>query len=1175
MSKLFSSRNNWLRYWRNSLADSESGKGVLKKEDLSKHLQFNKSDFEPRRVNNTNVIKKLFEKEKKETKLVKVVVRLVVYSSRDERGKKHTSIQPDVISPITCFLWISKEGWFYPAGNPTVPRDLLSPQSDDKFTLLDVDELDKFHTLNEIISFSEEEALTWVKHEENPEKCFNTWKLYHKNSQDLFRKLDTKKLTEKYLYAEKPKAYLIKVDDSENFSRKILDLYDWLKDKEVILPLLENYALGEVKNHVPCLESSTNLSSRLGHPNSKFPLAREQRDALTQVMSMQDGEILAINGPPGTGKTTFVLSVIASMWIKAALNEDEPPLIIAASTNNQAVTNIIDAFGKDFEENDGTFSGRWLLDIKSYGGYFPSESKLKEKEVSTLYHTKLFYESLENSKYLERAEMNFLKKAKNAFEDKEFKTIESVKKELYKTIKEYDMRLKQLSFNWNKLEEAKSQCIEEYGCSIQESVEKLTIRDKRLKSVEKDRKKWKNYLAHESIWLTLFRWLPPVKHKLLLLRDIFIEDEFGEEGKAIVKNDPKDDELLKKWISSEQENCNQHSKQNDEWLFVQCTWDKSTENFKVSDKNNINDIDKVLDTTLRFELFQVTVHYWEARWLLECSKLQNIKKQYPNNKPEPIRRGYETVRPRWRRRMMLTPCIVSTLHSLPKHMTYWKYGSDGDDYLINEIDLLIVDEAGQVAPEVAGASFALAKKALVIGDIHQIEPIRSLTYSVDMGNLMQNKLLTDKSQYEKLNKTGATVTEGSVMKIAQRVSRYHYQKKAEPGMFLREHHRCYDEIISFCNDLCYQGLLISKRGNASDMLFPPMAYLHIDGRAEVTETGSRTNPLEAKQIALWLKENRALIEKKYQKEEKNRLEDLVGIVTPFKSQQKCIEEECKKQKINIDVMTIGTVHSLQGAERPIIMFSAVYSRHSDGGFIDMSPSMLNVAVSRAKDSFIVFGDMDVISGASDGKARNILARYLFKSASNELIFPLNKRPDLLDICSTPRLINNASEHDRFLKRLLDESIEQISLVSPWVLLSKLEETGIYEKMVSAVNRGVKVHFYSDKHFNTTTMNEHNEEKDRRFKDCCNQLESDGISVFVVNGVHSKLVMSDNKYLIVGSYNWGSAVRIRKYANMETSMVYAGDLEEEITLQIKALKSRLSSFENIKYKKVKNGYNTYN
>lgn len=33
---------------------------------------------------------------------------------------------------------------------------------------------------------------------------------------------------------------------------------------------------------------------------------------------------------------------------RAALEKSEPPVIIATSTNNQAVTNIIEAFGKDF-----------------------------------------------------------------------------------------------------------------------------------------------------------------------------------------------------------------------------------------------------------------------------------------------------------------------------------------------------------------------------------------------------------------------------------------------------------------------------------------------------------------------------------------------------------------------------------------------------------------------------------------------------------------------------------------------------------------------------------------------------------------------------------------------------------------------------------------------------------
>ncbi|WP_447942367.1 hypothetical protein, partial [Shigella sonnei] len=61
-------------------------------------------------------------------------------------------------------------------------------------------------------------------------------------------------------------------------------------------------------------------------------------------------------------------------------------------------------------------------------------------------------------------------------------------------------------------------------------------------------------------------------------------------------------------------------------------------------------------------------------------------------------------------------------------------------YLYDFADLLIVDEAGQVLPEVAAASFALAKKALVIGDTEQIPPIWSIAPAIDVGNMLAEKI---------------------------------------------------------------------------------------------------------------------------------------------------------------------------------------------------------------------------------------------------------------------------------------------------------------------------------------------------------------------------------------------------------------------------------------------------
>jgi len=570
---------------------------------------------------------------------------------------------------------------------------------------------------------------------------------------------------------------------------------------------------------------------------------------------------------------------------------------------------------------------------------------------------------------------------------------------------------------------------------------------------------------------------------------------------------------------------------------------------------DLDALDKKADTQIRFAMFRLAVHYWEANWLIECKALGSEFNDL-------IRKtGEKTVVPRWRRRMMLTPCIVSTFHTLPYHMICKAFneGHFDEKYMFNFIDLLIVDEAGQVSPEVGGASFSLAKKALVIGDTLQIEPVRSLTGEIDIGNLVNQALIrnNESEEYAQIQNTGRSVVNGSVMHIAQSASRYHYQPEMQPGMFLREHRRCFKEIISFCNDLCYQGVLEPKRGNAKkNPVFPPFGYLHIDGRAEQRAGGSRFNALEAETIACWLQEKRLQLEAEFG----DALENIVGIVTPFSAQVYEIQQACYKKGIKTGKdqgeLTVGTVHALQGAARKVVIFSPVYSRHHDGGFIDGSASMLNVAVSRAKDSFLVFGDMDVIAASPASKPRGVLAKYLFKDKRNELIFALQKRKDLLARCGEPKLINNADEHDKYLLELLAQINDSISIVSPWIKLAKLQQTGLLDALASASRRNVKVHCYTDRHFNTTIANKFSPEKEKEFISCCEHLASLGISVSVIRGVHSKLIMADDCHVSVGSFNWFSAARNGPYANMEASFIYTGELENEIKIQTQFLRSRV-------------------
>lgn len=161
-----------------------------------------------------------------------------------------------------------------------------------------------------------------------------------------------------------------------------------------------------------------------------------------------------------------------------------------------------------------------------------------------------------------------------------------------------------------------------------------------------------------------------------------------------------------------------------------------------------------------------------------------------------------------------------TCYMLPSQMITGKFVGGAvqfdNDYLYNFADLLIVDEAGQVLPEVAAASFALAKKALVIGDTEQIAPIWNCLPVTDIGNMLEENILSGDTQEELMNayshvcESGKSAASGSVMKVAQYNSRYQYDPKFERGMYLYEHRRCFNNIIGYCNSLCYHGKLQPK-----------------------------------------------------------------------------------------------------------------------------------------------------------------------------------------------------------------------------------------------------------------------------------------------------------------------------------------------------------------------------
>ncbi len=1090
-----------------------------------------------------------------------------------QHGKERTAGAPGIVTPLVTSALLNREGFLFPTGATTIPRDLLEPLPKGTFSIGEMAQYDKYKTTHNSTTFGEDDEQQGL--EENDEQRAERyakhqlqWQRYLTESKSLLKNVAETWLSTHEQYEPAGYGYVIKANQPGGASIHILPMYDHLLSCKKEVPLLTRFASTKMPSVEPLLAANAMFCERLGHSGDKFPLAMAQRDVLSHYLTQQSGDILAVNGPPGTGKTTLVLSIIATEWARAALNKTEPPVMIATSTNNQAVTNIIEAFGKDFSTGTGAMSGRWLPELKSYGAYFPSSGR--KADAAKKYQTEDFFNRVESLEYVEEAQIFYLEKAKAAFPSLDCSSPERIVELLHECLIEQSERLKQIKPAWdslNRIREERTAISEDLDQYVQDKNTLLLGSTNEIALLNQGKKQWQKYRAGESMVYAFFSWLPAVRTKRYYQTNLFLDETFGTRmaafrGTAPEAIDAYIDDLITQ-AKTEQDRYQQQivlaqdvSRRESEATRY---WYELTQSLgHISEEELVlAGADELADMKIRFLAFLLSTHYWEGRWLIDMAAIDNLQK-------EKGRRGAKSVKARWQRRMKLTPCVVMTCYMLPNHMKTSEFVGGtkkyDDNYLYNFADLLIVDEAGQVLPEVAAASFALAKKALVIGDTEQIAPIWNSLPSIDIGNMVEENIFPGGTQEELTNAyalvcdSGKSAASGSVMKIAQFNSRYHYDPDLARGMYLYEHRRCFDNIIGYCNTLCYHGKLQPKRGTENETLFPAMGYLHIDGKGMQANSGSRYNAFEAETIAAWLTAHKEEIERHYDK----ALHKVVGVVTPFSAQVNAIKTALRKLDINCsggeDSLAVGTVHSLQGAERAIVLFSPVYSKHADGGFIDSDSSMLNVAVSRAKDSFLVFGDMDLFEIQPASSPRGLLAKYLFASECNALQFEYKERKDLSAAQTQISTLHGVEQHDAFLNQTFDTIGKSITIVSPWLTWQKLEQTGFLTSMIHARSRGIDITVVTDRNFNTEhTDYEKRKDKQQRLNDVVEKLNKMGITTKLVNRVHSKIVIGDEALLCVGSFNWFSAAREEKYQRYDTSMVYRG---ESLTGEIKTIYTSL-------------------
>lgn len=1112
----------YLRYWRHSLADVE-----LRSPDLKEIHPLSEDAVREGRLDDSTVralflaAKKVADKKRRgkppgETEDPPQIPLLVAPFGLRHRFRHGVSTGAGggtTYAPLWIGARLDREGRL--VGDlelgPWIGRGHLAPVGGDRPVLGALEDFDGFltaHPLPETETWSE--FLTYTK------KLFAAV-----TKEDLWTfELDD--------YGRLPPCGLIH-ESARGASHSILRLYDALLKEKDLPPLIDRLARGTDK---PAGAPATFPISdpdvarfHCAQMGDSFPLGITQRQALHALGKLQEGQVLAVNGPPGTGKTTLLQSVVATLWTQAALAEEPPPVILACAATNRAVTNILDSFDRAGEDATKPLARRWLPDLGSYGIYFPAKHSRNKGRSEAPRHLEAIPGkpwgglpgTLETREYVHRAVPFYLQQARKALPTVP-QSIDEAVSQLHELLQTTHGRL--LASIETALELANRRKLAQVDTAVAARTkieEQRTVDQGDVERLETLRQK--AFRAIESLpwWVPFFIWIPPVRHH----RDELLGLPFRRRGHqppnflsgSLADSINRHFETLLSPVRSRLAKVDRwHQREESLAAVVEELADPSTTQSTFLDTPER--LLELLDTTLRHRLFLIAGRYFEGRWLQEMEHL--LKEPRKLNA-----QSRKACRARYQRFALLTPCMVATFYRAPKVFDCYERGASRP--LLGGIDLLIVDEAGQTTPEVGAATFALARRALVVGDKHQIEPVWGVTPGIDRGNLEAAGLPTDEPRVE--GDEAHRASSGSIMLLARRATAL--SGPQDLGMFLSEHRRSVPTVISYCNDLIYGGRLEPLRPEVEKRILPAMGWAHINSPSN-QRGGSRINRGEARAIAGWLARNRYLLEKHYQRD----LREIVAVITPFAAQKWVLLKALGDASLG-DVEA-GTVHTFQGGEKPVILFSPVYSAgDAFTYFFDRGPNMMNVAVSRAQDSFLVFGDMRLFHTDSTTPS-GILAHHLFTSADHE-ITDVESAQHLLEVEGTTR-INTLDGHRDLLTRAFVESHRRVLIVSPYLSPNALEADAVPEAIRAAKERGVEVSVAFDESLARSNL----KSQDQVLR-VVSQLENAGAKVIPCSRIHNKTLAVDSSWIVEGSFNWLSASRepAHRFQRHEASVRCAG------------------------------------
>ncbi len=835
-----------------------------------------------------------------------------------------------------------------------------------------------------------------------------------------------------------------------------------------------------------------------------FPTYAPTNSQLTALKHAQTEPMTAVQGPPGSGKTTLILHLIAQQVVQRALNliennEDINNLTVVSSTNNKAVENVIEKLDdwlkyESLEHNFLYLKGGNKENIKSSEGAIEQLQQALDYLQKSTFDEK-YYNTLQEQ--IKKLKNEILSEESNYLEQRCQRDLDEERRpKLLEQIQQLEQHLDELLADRNNRQRRAIQ-LEDY--------EQLPIEAYRQLEIILNTAEMLLPKGNISWWKKILLWFTGRTEAQILrktaedcqpailntvntsfpvevprTRNDLVQQAWLVKERLAKANELNSVQKKLEEISGDIAITKQQSHEaSRELTLLENRLNNQPEDFYACFHQNFHDLHQ--------ELFKLSWKFLIQQALCNKDRVKASLELYASFLSGIWKDKYkmaENLDEHIKNLSLIFPVITSTLLSI-RNMLPW----------IEEcVDRTIVDEAGMIDLHKTFPLLVRSRKAIIVGDPLQIEPVITLsdqrrddyrqTAFIDQG-------LTDidyhcYSPEEEYNATTYHRAAGATGE----------DKDKGKGICLIEHYRCQRSIIEYCNNITGYNLEVKTEPTSSRLNSNLIAH-HVEGQIK-----GNVNEEEVTAVCEIVQD---LLKKGYSLEE-------IGVISAFRAQADALKENLRSKFPDLEKKSVGTIHTFQGSEKKVIILSTKVCRQQDNvNWINRRPNLLNVAVSRAKELFILVGNLYRLEKAG--------------SYTRQLVEHIREQGIILEYKSeieNPYQTSDASlvfdcDHLVYFQKAIQEVEQELIIVTPWIRGEEAKKFA--DNILAALIRGVevKVIYGYLHHGHENQLN--NDENDAYVERQLREVLGSGLIRSRSKGTNQRILFWDEKFALVGSWNW--------------------------------------------------------